>query len=238
MYRNDSYGRGWSAAFTDAYTAGGGTVLEREPAPRRHERVARLRRHREAHATRRSCSSPAHPPISPASFGRSAQSTPTRPCSAATPCRSSRRRPRSSPAFATLRSSRRRTHRSPEAKAFVSAFTKKYGVPPEQRSALAYDATMLIGHAALEGAPTRPSVRDYPRVHRQLATGRHRRHRSDRVRSATRRRRQAGRDRDGGQVKITAVAPTWPRRVGRSHRARCARALCGPFAAGSRSASA
>jgi ABC-type branched-subunit amino acid transport system substrate-binding protein len=49
---------------------------------------------------------------------------------------------------------------SHEAKAFVSAFTKKYGVVPEQRSALAYDATMLIGHAALEGA-TRSKVRDY-----------------------------------------------------------------------------
>jgi branched-chain amino acid transport system substrate-binding protein len=51
--------------------------------------------------------------------------------------------------------------RTPEAKAFVSAFTKKYGVTPEQRSALAYDATMLIGRAALEAGATRKAVRDY-----------------------------------------------------------------------------
>jgi branched-chain amino acid transport system substrate-binding protein len=50
---------------------------------------------------------------------------------------------------------------TPEGKAFVASFTKKYGVPPEQRSALAYDATMLIGHAAVEAGATRPKVRDY-----------------------------------------------------------------------------
>ena len=38
---------------------------------------------------------------------------------------------------------------------------KKYGVPPEQRSALAYDATMLIGHAALDAGATRSRIRDY-----------------------------------------------------------------------------
>jgi ABC-type branched-subunit amino acid transport system substrate-binding protein len=38
---------------------------------------------------------------------------------------------------------------------------KKYGVVPEQRSALAYDATILIGRAALEGGATRQAVRDY-----------------------------------------------------------------------------
>src|SRR4029450_12062580 len=31
MYRNDSYGRGWTAAFTQAFTAGGGVVLEKNP---------------------------------------------------------------------------------------------------------------------------------------------------------------------------------------------------------------
>ena len=38
---------------------------------------------------------------------------------------------------------------------------KKYGVTPEQRSALAYDATMLIGRAALEVGANRKAVRDY-----------------------------------------------------------------------------
>src|SRR4029078_2564833 len=31
MYRNDSYGRGWSTAFTEAFSAGGGTVIEKNP---------------------------------------------------------------------------------------------------------------------------------------------------------------------------------------------------------------
>ena len=48
-----------------------------------------------------------------------------------------------------------------EAKAFVSAFTRRYGVPPEQRSALAYDATMLIGRAVLDAGAHRGRVRDY-----------------------------------------------------------------------------
>jgi ABC-type branched-subunit amino acid transport system substrate-binding protein len=34
-------------------------------------------------------------------------------------------------------------------------------VPPEQRSALAYDATMLIGRAALETGANRERVRAY-----------------------------------------------------------------------------
>jgi branched-chain amino acid transport system substrate-binding protein len=51
--------------------------------------------------------------------------------------------------------------RTPEAKAFVSAFTKKYGVAPEQRSALAYDATMLIARAALEVGADRTRIRDF-----------------------------------------------------------------------------
>ena len=50
---------------------------------------------------------------------------------------------------------------TPAAKAFVAAFVRKYGVMPEQRSALAYDATMLIGRAAREGGTTRTRVRDY-----------------------------------------------------------------------------
>ena len=76
--------------------------------------------------------------------------------------------------------------RTPEAKAFVSAFMKKYGVPPEQRSALAYDATMLIGRArarsrsdAASGfAITSSSIGD-------VATAGHRRHRLDLVRRTT-----------------------------------------------------
>jgi branched-chain amino acid transport system substrate-binding protein len=50
---------------------------------------------------------------------------------------------------------------SPEAKAFVTAYTTAFKEPPDQRAALAYDAAMLIGKAALEVGPDRLKIRDY-----------------------------------------------------------------------------
>ena len=51
---------------------------------------------------------------------------------------------------------------SPEAKAFISAYKAAFkGEEPDQRAALAYDAAMLIGRAALEVGPDRVKIRDY-----------------------------------------------------------------------------
>lgn len=160
MYRNDSYGRGWSAAFTEAYGAGGGTVLERNP------HLADMNEWR-AYAGLVKLTRPDIVlfPGSPADligFVRSLRAigadTPVLGGDAISELEAQPAEFAGVRYVAFFQASR---VKSAEAKAFVSAFTKKYGVPPEQRSALAYDATMLIGHAAVEGGATRPRVREF-----------------------------------------------------------------------------
>jgi branched-chain amino acid transport system substrate-binding protein len=160
MYRNDSYGRGWSAAFTDAYTAGGGTVLERNPHLadmnewRAYAGVVKL--------TRPEIVLFPGSPADLAGFVRSLRAigadTPVLGGDAVSELEAQASEFTGVRYIAFFQASH---VERPEAKAFVSAFIKKYGMPPEQRSALAYDATMLIGHAAAEAGATRPHVRDY-----------------------------------------------------------------------------
>ena len=160
MYRNDSYGRGWSAAFTDAYTAGGGIVLEKNPhfadmnEWRPYAGIVKL--------TRPEIVLFPGSPADLAGFVRSLRGinadTPVLGGDAVSELEAQASEFAGVRYIAFFQASHIQT---PEAKAFVSAFTKKYGVPPEQRSALAYDATMLIGHAVLEGGATRPRVRDF-----------------------------------------------------------------------------
>ena len=159
MYRNDSYGRGWSAAFTQAYTAGGGDVLERNPHQadmnewRAYAGVVKL--------TKPDIVLFPGSPADLAGLVRSLRAigadTPVLGGDAVSELEAQATEFAGVRYIAFFQASR---VQSTQAKAFVSAFTKKYGVPPEQRSALAYDATMLIGHAALEGA-TRTGVREY-----------------------------------------------------------------------------
>ena len=47
------------------------------------------------------------------------------------------------------------------ARDFVADFEHRYGMPPDQRAALAYDAAMLIGRAVLAIGPDRKKVRDH-----------------------------------------------------------------------------
>ena len=160
MYRNDSYGRGWTSAFTQAFAAGGGTVLERNP------HIADMNEWR-AYAGVVKLTRPEIIlfPGSPADLAGLVGSL--RAIGAETPVLGgdaiSELEGRAAE-FAGVRyiaffqASRATT---PEAKAFVAAFTKKYGVAPEQRSALAYDATMLIARAALEVGADRARVRDF-----------------------------------------------------------------------------
>jgi len=160
MYRNDSYGRGWSAAFTQAYSAGGGTVLERNP------HMADMNEWRAyagiVKATRPDIVLFPGSPADLAGFVRSLRGvgadTPVLGGDAVSELEAQAQEFAGVRYIAFFQASRVRT---PEAKAFVSAFTKKYGVPPEQRSALAYDATMLIGRAALEAGAHRGRVREY-----------------------------------------------------------------------------
>jgi len=52
---------------------------------------------------------------------------------------------------------------SPRARAFVTAFKKKFNTVPDAHAALAYDATYLIAQALKEKGPDRTAVRDYLR---------------------------------------------------------------------------
>jgi branched-chain amino acid transport system substrate-binding protein len=52
---------------------------------------------------------------------------------------------------------------SPAARAFVAAFEKKFGTPPDAHAALAYDATKLIAQALREQGPNRKGIRNYLR---------------------------------------------------------------------------
>ena len=160
MYRNDSYSRGWSAAFTQAYSAGGGEVLERNP------HLADMNEWR-AYAGIVKLTKPNIVlfPGSPADLAGLVRSlraigadTPVLGGDAVSELEAQATEFAGVRYIAFFQASR---VQSSEAKAFVSAFVRKYGVPPEQRSALAYDATMLIGHAVLEGGATRPRVREY-----------------------------------------------------------------------------
>jgi branched-chain amino acid transport system substrate-binding protein len=49
----------------------------------------------------------------------------------------------------------------PEVRAFVTAYTKKYGSTPDGNAALAYDATKLLAHAVERVGPDRRKIRDY-----------------------------------------------------------------------------
>lgn len=49
----------------------------------------------------------------------------------------------------------------PEVRAFVTAYTKKYGTTPDGNAALAYDATKLLAHAVERVGPDRRKIRDY-----------------------------------------------------------------------------
>lgn len=160
MYRNDSYGRGWSSAFTQAYAAGGGQVLDHSP------HLADMNEWR-AYAgvvkqTRPEIVLFPGSPADLAGFVRSLRAigadTPVLGGDAVSELEAQSQEFSGVRYIAFFQASRVRTA---EGKAFVSAFTKKYGVPPEQRSALAYDATMLIGRAALEAGANRQRVRDF-----------------------------------------------------------------------------
>jgi len=50
---------------------------------------------------------------------------------------------------------------SPAARAFVTAFEKRFGTPPDAHAALAYDATQLVARALRERGPNRKAIRNY-----------------------------------------------------------------------------
>lgn len=167
VYRADSYGRDWAAAFARAFRARGGVVIARDPYldgvthwPTYARYLAALRPEvilfpgdaADAAAFLRGMRAAGAPPpfvggdaVAPladsAAFAGVRFAVPFTPERAAAP---------GAPA---------------EARAFVARYRARYGARPEVRAAMAYEATLLLGHAALAidlAAPDRRArVRSY-----------------------------------------------------------------------------
>ena len=160
IYRNDAYGKDWSKSFSDAFREGKGVILERDPylagvtqwdayaayikklnpdvllfPGSTEDAVLALRAMRAVNV-----STPLVGGDATAGLEAYAKEFPTA-------------------RYAAFFLARRAT--SPEAKAFIAAYTAAFKEEPDQRAALAYDAAMLIGRAALEVGPDRAKIRDY-----------------------------------------------------------------------------
>ena len=160
IYRNDAYGRDWSRSFSDAFRVGKGTILERDPyvagvtqwdayagylrklnpdallfPGSTEDAVLALRAMRAVNV-----STPLIGGDATAGLEAYAKEFPTA-------------------RYVAFFLARRAT--SPEAKSFIAAYEAAYKEEPDQRAALAYDAAMLIGRAAIEVGPDRVKIRDY-----------------------------------------------------------------------------
>lgn len=163
IYRNDVYGKGWSRAFAAAFTAGGGSVVLREP------EAAMLTEWAGPYATYAQSvgadvlviagGAPDAVPLVRAAraagldvpvIGSDALSDIQDPAT---------RREIGSIRYTSLFDARR----APAGieRHFVDAYTAAYGSRPGQEAALAYDAALLLGHAARAVGPDRSAVRSY-----------------------------------------------------------------------------
>jgi len=160
MYRNDAYGIGWARSFTPLYEERGGTVLSSEP------HLAKMSNwdayagmiHREA------------PDLILFPGGPADAETLIRALRAL----GSEPRMIGGDGFSTMEEDAKEfagvyyisfflPTRPPNdgARDFVAEFQRRYRALPDQRAALAYDATMLIGRAVIAVGPDRAKVRDY-----------------------------------------------------------------------------
>jgi branched-chain amino acid transport system substrate-binding protein len=160
MFRNDAYGIGWSHAFSALYQQGGGIVVSSEP------HLARMSNW-DAYAGL------IH------KQGPDLILFPGGPADAETLIRDLRALGGAptmigGDGFSTMEEDAKEfagvyyisfflPTRPPNdgARDFVSEFQRRYRVLPDQRAALAYDATMLIGRAVIAVGPDRVKVRDY-----------------------------------------------------------------------------
>jgi branched-chain amino acid transport system substrate-binding protein len=159
IYRNDSYGKDWTRAFTTIYEAGGGTVVQRDPY------VAGITEW-DAYARYVAMLSP-----DVVLFPGSAEDAElairalravgvTVPVIGGDAISTLDLQPGE---FAGVRYTsffEAAAATSAEGRTFVSAYRAKYGETPDQRAALSYDAAMIIGRAVLATGPDRRRVRD------------------------------------------------------------------------------
>ena len=160
MYRNDAYGIGWARSFTPLYEQRGGTIVSSEP------HLARMSDW-DAYAGMIHKQAP------------DLILFPGGPADAETLIRDLRAlgsEPRmiGGDGFSTMEEDAKEfagvyyisfflPTRPPNdgARDFVAEFERRYRIPPDQRAALAYDATMLIGRAVMAVGPDRARIRDY-----------------------------------------------------------------------------
>jgi branched-chain amino acid transport system substrate-binding protein len=160
IYRNDAYGKDWSKSFADAYRAGRGTLVQRDPyvagvtpwdayaayvkqlkpdvilfPGSTEDAVLALRALRAVGVTTPLVGGDATSGLE----AHAAEFPEAR--------------------YAAFFLARRAT--TAEAKAFITAYRASFREDPDQRAALAYDAAMLIGRAAIEVGADRAKIRDY-----------------------------------------------------------------------------
>lgn len=160
IYRNDAYGRDWSKSFSDAYRQGKGTIVERDPylagvtpwdayaqyikklqpdvvlfPGSTEDAVAALRAMRAVNV-----STPLVGGDATSGLEANAAEFPNA-------------------RYVAFFLARRAT--TANAKAFIAAYRAAFKDDPDQRAALAYDAAMLIGRAAMDVGSDRAKIRDY-----------------------------------------------------------------------------
>jgi branched-chain amino acid transport system substrate-binding protein len=160
VYRNDLFGRGWTRAFAETYNAGGGTVVERDP------HLAGMAEW-EAYAGQVRQQAPdlvlfPGRASDAMNFLRAMRTAGANPVVLGSDAVSQLEAQGSEFAgvyyTAFFLASRAE---SKEAREFVEEFQRRYHTVPDQRAALTYDATMLVGRAVLASGANRTKVRDY-----------------------------------------------------------------------------
>ena len=159
VYRNDSYGRDWTRSFAAAYRAAGGTVVQRDPyLAGATEWAAYAAYMTQAHAdVLLFPGSVEDAELAIRALRATGREIPLIGGDAASGLEEH------AAEFAGARYTAffdARLAHTPEARAFVAAFQQRFGRTPDQRAALAYDAAMLIGRAALDVGTDRRRVRD------------------------------------------------------------------------------
>jgi branched-chain amino acid transport system substrate-binding protein len=160
IYRNDAYGKDWSKSFAEAYREGRGVVVQRDPyvagvtiwdayaayikklnpdvvlfPGSTEDAILALRAMRAV-----GLSTPLVGGDAVSGLEANAAEFPNA-------------------RYAAFFLARRAT--TPEAKAFIDAYRTTFNEEPDQRAALAYDAAMLIGRAALDVGGDRGRIRDW-----------------------------------------------------------------------------
>jgi branched-chain amino acid transport system substrate-binding protein len=160
IYRNDAYGRDWSKSFSDAYREGKGVVVERDPylagVTPWDAYAAYIKKLRPDVILFPGSTEDAV--LALRALKAIGESFPLVGGDATSGLEANAAE-FPNVRYAAFFLARRAT--TPQAKAFITAYRAAFKEDPDQRAALAYDAAMLIGRAALEVGPDRAKIRDY-----------------------------------------------------------------------------